>query len=68
MPVIAVKKNACAERKRFILTYELGHLVLEVRQDVDTEKAANRFAGAVLMPAEALGVKSGERRTDISLG
>lgn len=68
LPVIVVKKNAWAERKRFTLAHELGHMVLEVRQGADGERSANRFAGAFLMPAEALWREIGKRRKDISLG
>lgn len=68
MPVIAVKSNTWSERKRFTLAHELGHMVIDVRPGVDSEKAANRFAGAFLMPAEALWREIGKRRKTISLG
>jgi Zn-dependent peptidase ImmA (M78 family) len=68
VPVVVVKKFAWAERKRFTLAHELGHMVMEVGPDVDPEKAAHRFAGAFLMPAEALWSEIGKRRTSISLG
>lgn len=68
VPVIVVKKSAWAERKRFTLAHELGHMVMEVGPGVDPEKAAHRFAGAFLMPAEALWGEIGKRRTSMSLG
>jgi Zn-dependent peptidase ImmA (M78 family)/transcriptional regulator with XRE-family HTH domain len=68
VPVIVVKKSAWAERKRFTLAHELGHMVLEVAPGVDAEKAAHRFAGAFLMPIEALWGEIGKSRTSISLG
>lgn len=68
IPVIVVKNNAWSERKRFTLAHELGHMVMDVRSGVDPEKAANRFAGAFLMPAEALWREIGKHRTMISLG
>jgi Zn-dependent peptidase ImmA (M78 family) len=68
VPVIVVKKSAWAERKRFTLAHELGHMVMEVAPGVDAEKAAHRFAGAFLMPAEALWGEIGKHRTSISLG
>ncbi|MBI3699138.1 MAG: ImmA/IrrE family metallo-endopeptidase [Afipia sp.] len=68
IPVIVVKENECGERKRFTLAHELAHMVLESSQDVDAEKAANRFAGAFLMPAEALWAEIGKHRTAMSLG
>lgn len=68
VPVIAIKKSAWAERKRFTLAHELGHMVLDIAPGVDAEKAANRFAGAFLMPVEALWREIGKGRTMISLG
>jgi Zn-dependent peptidase ImmA (M78 family) len=68
VPVIVIKEGEWSERKRFTLAHELGHMVMDVRQGVDAEKAANRFAGAFLMPSEALWSEIGKRRTMISLG
>jgi Zn-dependent peptidase ImmA (M78 family) len=66
--VIVIKANTWSERKRFTLAHELGHLLMDVRPGVDAEKAANRFAGAFLMPVEALWREIGQHRTMISLG
>ena len=68
VPVIVIKKNTWAERKKFTLAHELGHMVMDPRPGADAEKAANRFAGAFLMPVEALWREIGKRRTSISLG
>jgi Zn-dependent peptidase ImmA (M78 family) len=68
IPVIVIKEDEWSERKRFTLAHELGHMVMDRRQGVNAEKAANRFAGAFLMPAEALWREIGKRRTTISLG
>jgi len=68
IPVIVVRKSAWAERKRFTLAHELGHMVMDVRQGVNAEKAVDRFAGAFLMPAEALWREIGKNRTTFSLG
>jgi Zn-dependent peptidase ImmA (M78 family) len=68
VPVIVIKAGTWSERKRFTLAHELGHLVIDVWHGVDAEKAANRFAGAFLMPPEALWREIGKRRTMISLG
>jgi len=40
------------DRKRFTALHELGHLLLPTDLPLDMEKAANRFAGALLFPAE----------------
>lgn len=66
--VIVIKKNTWSERKRFSLAHELGHMVLNVAEGCDSERAANRFAGAFLIPAEVLRQEIGARRKDISIG
>jgi len=68
LPVIVIKETEWSERKRFTLAHELGHMLMEVREGVNAEKAANRFAGAFLMPAEALWREIGKKRTMISMG
>jgi Zn-dependent peptidase ImmA (M78 family) len=68
IPVVVVKENTWSERKRFTLAHELGHMVMDVRSGADAEKAAHRFAGAFLMPAEALWREIGKHRTMISMG
>lgn len=65
VPVIVVNRKEWGERQRFTLAHELGHIVLDVNARVDEEKAAHRFAGAFLMPAEALWAKIGKHRTSI---
>jgi len=67
-PIIVVKRGVWGERQRFTLVHELGHMVMDLALGVDAEKAANRFAGAFLMPAEALWSEIGKHRTQISLG
>ncbi len=65
VPVIVVNRKDWGERQRFTLAHELGHMVMEVGGKVDEEKAAHRFAGAFLMPAEALWAEIGRHRTSI---
>ena len=60
--VIVVNRNEWGERQRFTIAHELGHMVLEVGSRVDEEKAAHRFAGAFLMPAETLRSEIGKFR------
>jgi transcriptional regulator with XRE-family HTH domain len=53
--VIVIRKGVHGERQRFSLAHELGHMVMDIEGDEKfAEKAAHRFAGALLMPAEAL--------------
>lgn len=71
IPVIVVRSDAWAERKRFTLSHELGHMVMDTRGLGDAslaERAAHRFAGAFLMPPEALWREIGKHRSSISLG
>lgn len=65
VPVIVVNGKDWGERQRFTLAHELGHLVMDVTAKVDEEKAAHRFAGAFLMPADALWAEIGKHRTAI---
>ena len=60
--VVVVNRKTRGERQRFTLAHELGHMVLRVAPRVDAEKAAHRFAGAFLMPAETLRAEVGARR------
>lgn len=68
VPVIVVNAQEWGERQRFTLAHELGHLLMSVGAGVDAEKAAHRFAGALLMPAEALHAQIGRRRRSMSRG
>ncbi len=68
VPVIVVNRKEWGERQRFTLAHELGHMVMDVAAKLDEEKAAHRFAGAFLMPADALWAKIGKHRTAIGWG
>jgi Zn-dependent peptidase ImmA (M78 family) len=66
VPVIVVRRGVHGERQRFNLAHELGHMVMDVQgDDKFREKAAHRFAGAFLMPAEALWSNVGRHRSSI---
>ena len=64
---VVSKRGVPGERQRLNLAHELGHLVLDLPDSVDGEKAAFRFAGAFLAPAGALRRDVGSRRTTVSL-
>jgi len=68
VPVIILNKDDTGERQQFTLAHELGHLLLDLSEGVDEEKASNRFAGAFLMPADILRAEVGKHRHSISLG
>ena len=67
LPVVVVNRKHPGERQRFTLAHELGHLVLSLKHSTNGEKAADRFAGAFLIPAEALWTEVGKRRTHLGL-
>jgi Zn-dependent peptidase ImmA (M78 family)/transcriptional regulator with XRE-family HTH domain len=69
--VVVVKCDAWSERKRFTLAHELGHMVIEPAASLseqEVEKAAHRFAGAFLIPADTLRAEMGANRSSVSLG
>jgi Zn-dependent peptidase ImmA (M78 family) len=69
VPVIVINNRYNGERQRFTLSHELGHLVMEAQpRAVDEECAADRFAGAFLMPPDTIRAEVGNHRKSISLG
>lgn len=64
-PVIAVREGVPGDRQRFSMAHELGHLVLEPK-NLDPEDAANRFAGAWLVPRESAVSELGESRDQLN--
>src|SRR5206468_2940906 len=58
IPVIAINKLHLADRQRFSLAYELGHLVLHTKtfpaSDRDISHEANLFAASLLMPEKEI--------------
>ncbi len=64
---VVAQRGRPGERQRLSLAHELGHLVLAVDDQLDEEKAAFRFAGALLAPADVLRNAIGSKRTVIDL-
>lgn len=64
VPIIVVDSQIPGDRQRFTLSHELGHLILDGRiaEHMDIEKAANRFAGAFLVPLEEVVKELGQKR------
>jgi Zn-dependent peptidase ImmA (M78 family) len=57
LPVIVLNKNMPADKQRFTLAHELGHLLMHTgefvpEKDEDYEKEAHRFAAELLMPKQ----------------
>ena len=59
--VIALKRGLPGDRQRFNLAHELGHTMME-GEEARAEKAASRFAGALLVPAKAARWELGPQR------
>lgn len=64
---VAITDGVSGDRQRFNIAHELGHLLMAPTAGVDEEKAAHRFAGALLAPAEALRRELGPKRQSVYL-
>ncbi len=51
---VVTRRGLPGGRQRLNLAHELGHLTLNIAEEVDEEQAAFRFAGAFLAPANAV--------------
>jgi Zn-dependent peptidase ImmA (M78 family) len=54
-PIIFLNQRQPADRMRFSLAHELGHLVMHSYPTVRMEEEADQFASAILMPAAEIG-------------
>jgi Zn-dependent peptidase ImmA (M78 family)/DNA-binding XRE family transcriptional regulator len=66
IPVIVCTDHMPGDRQRFTLAHELGHMMLKTGQDLEIEKAANRFAGAFLVPKPVAIEELGKQRKFLS--
>lgn len=53
-PFIFLNRNNPADRQRFTLAHELGHIVMHRLPTPDMESEADRFAGALLLPPDQI--------------
>ncbi len=67
IPVILINKDFSGDRQRSSLAHEVGHLIIRVSPSVNEEKAALRFSGAFLVPAEVVYRELGRQRHTINL-
>lgn len=69
MPIVVVGRNWPGDRQRFTLAHELGHLLLDGRlaEDLNEEKACDRFAGAFLFPKQSVIRELGAHRNAIEI-
>jgi Zn-dependent peptidase ImmA (M78 family)/transcriptional regulator with XRE-family HTH domain len=54
-PIIFLNQNQPADRMRFSLAHEIGHLVMHTYPCPNMEREADQFASALLMPAADIG-------------
>ena len=68
IPVILIKGGLPGDRQRSNLAHELGHLIMKVSPEINEEKAAYRFSGAFLVPAQMVYQELGKQRNKIDIG
>ena len=66
VPFVCVLDNHNYYRERFTLAHELGHLLLEINEDLDEEEICNEFAGLLLLPRKSMINEFGNYRFGIS--
>jgi Zn-dependent peptidase ImmA (M78 family) len=64
-PCIFLNKNQTADRMRYTLAHELGHLVMHRVPNVRMEHQANTFASSLLMPPTDIESYFSARRLDL---
>jgi Zn-dependent peptidase ImmA (M78 family)/transcriptional regulator with XRE-family HTH domain len=65
-PCLFLNRNAPADRMRFSLAHELGHLVMHQLPSFHMEQEANAFASAFLAPATDIRPYFSRRRIDLA--
>jgi Zn-dependent peptidase ImmA (M78 family)/DNA-binding XRE family transcriptional regulator len=63
---VVSRDDVAGEHLRMNLAHELGHLVLEI-VGLDVEKTVTRFAGAFLMPDQAVQLELGGKRAELNV-
>jgi len=66
-PLIVLSREQPADRMRFTLAHELGHLVMHRFPSPDMEREANEFASALLMPAKDIRPYFRSQKIDLAL-
>jgi Zn-dependent peptidase ImmA (M78 family) len=54
VPVMVINRDRPADRIRFTAAHELSHILCDLNGNGDKERLCHRFAGAFLLPAQAL--------------
>lgn len=66
-PIVLINRDHPADRLRFTLAHELGHLVMHRFPTPEMEEEANRFASAFLLPPEDMKEAFSGRRVTLEL-
>lgn len=66
-PMIVLNSDQPADRMRFTLAHELGHLVMHRFPSPKMEEEANAFASSVLLPSADIGPLLKTRKIDLQL-
>ena len=62
---IVTRRGTWGDRHRLNMAHELGHLTMDISDNVDQEKAAFRFGAALLVPAASLYREFGRKQQHI---
>jgi Zn-dependent peptidase ImmA (M78 family) len=66
LPMVVLNSDQPADRSRFTLAHELGHLVMHHFPNPNMEVEANEFASALLMPKNEITIALRGRRIDMA--
>ena len=65
--IILLKNTSDGARQRFTIAHELGHMVLDIKgNQMNGEKACDRFASSLLMPSLAVINEFGKSRSSLN--
>lgn len=67
IPVVVLNRRQPGDRMRLTALHELGHLVLEINEDLNEETICHRFAGTLLFPTDACRAELHGRRSTVSI-
>jgi Zn-dependent peptidase ImmA (M78 family)/transcriptional regulator with XRE-family HTH domain len=66
LPIIILNQDQPADRMRFTLAHELGHIVMHKFPSPDMEAEANNFASALLMPRAEITIATRGGKLDMA--
>ena len=66
IPIVISNKNCSGDRQRSNIAHELGHLLMNVADGFDEEKAAYSFSASFLVPREVAISELGKKRKNLN--